>query len=65
MREIHFPAGRPQNTCPEGWRAFGGSCYLLVETPANYNTSVSVCSSEGTTLVSIGNSEENDFLKEL
>ena len=51
--------------CETGWVASNSSCYLLVEKHLDYASSESWCELVGATLTSIGDADENDFIKQM
>ncbi|XP_034003338.1 CD209 antigen-like protein C [Trematomus bernacchii] len=49
-------------TCPEGWRKFGCSCYLLSTEKAYWEQSRDNCTAEGADLVTVDSNKELYFL---
>ncbi|KAF3860985.1 hypothetical protein F7725_001240 [Dissostichus mawsoni] len=51
-----------RTTCPEGWRKFGCSCYLLSTEKASWEQSRHNCTASGADLVIVNSSEEQLFV---
>ncbi|XP_017297159.3 oxidized low-density lipoprotein receptor 1 [Kryptolebias marmoratus] len=52
-------------TCPDGWRIFGCSCYLLSSSRSTWDSSRTRCFGERADLVTISSREEMMFLNKL
>ncbi|KAI9515446.1 hypothetical protein NQZ68_024949 [Dissostichus eleginoides] len=51
-----------ETTCPEGWRKFGCSCYLLSTEKASWEQSRHNCTDSEADLVIVNSSEEQEFI---
>ncbi|KAJ4933214.1 hypothetical protein JOQ06_030049 [Pogonophryne albipinna] len=54
-----------QKTCPEGWRKFDCSCYLLSTEKASWQQSRQNCTARGADLVIVDSDEEQIFLESM
>ncbi|KAL4630215.1 C-type lectin 13 [Arapaima gigas] len=55
-----------QESCSSGWTSFQSSCYYTVEgQETSWSGALAECESLGSSLVSIGSKEENDFVRSL
>ena len=54
-----------EQLCQTEWNEYGGRCYLVVEKTVNYSSARSDCEDMGATLATIGDEEENIFVRDL
>ncbi|XP_025065881.1 macrophage mannose receptor 1-like isoform X2 [Alligator sinensis] len=59
--ESSFLPSEPIN-CPNGWRSYGGHCYMIHREPKVWKEALTACEKEDSSLASIHNSEEHNFI---
>lgn len=62
---VYLCAGASSLVCPDGWRPFRDSCYMLVGQPKTWSDASSTCVKMSSDLADVVDREENIFLSSL